>query len=545
MHCGFGTANYRQLTELRNQLRKGDRAELEFVMHGPLKESAERNTERGMDRFRQALFDPASSIAHYGAALGAMGAMLLLAWLLKPWLLGQATFLIFIPAVLFAAGFGGIGPGLLVTAVSAVLGVLLIRGTPSPGLIEAAVFSVVGVVVSWFGELLRRTRMRSRRNAKELRAREAHLRSILDSAPDAAVVIDETGIVHSFSAAAERLFGYRENEVTGRNVSMLMPPPFREHHDGYIARYLATGEKRIIGIDRVVTGQREDGSTFPMKLEVGEMNTGDGRFFTGFVRDLTERHKTERQLQELQTELARLSRLTAMGEMASTLAHEINQPLSAISNYLQGCNRLLESMDDPNAPKVREALAETTKQTLRAGHIIRQLREFVTHGETERSQQSVNMLVEEASALGLVGAKDEGVKAVFRFDDSLGLVMVEKVQIQQVLLNLMRNAIEAMEGKDRKELCVATAISKTDTDDNGRPMVEVSVADTGSGISEVIVSRLFQPFVTTKPAGMGVGLSISKRIVEAHGGRLWTEPNPGGGTVFHFTLEPAASEDGA
>ncbi|HUU24528.1 MAG TPA: PAS domain S-box protein [Methyloceanibacter sp.] len=512
-------------------------------MHGPLKETAERKTESGLARFRQALLDPDTSIAHYGAAVGAMGAVLLLAWVLKPWLLGQATFLIFIPAVLFAAGFGGIGPGLLVTAVSAVLGVLLIGGgAQSPALLEAVVFAVVGVVVSWFGELLRRTRMRGRRNAKELRAREAHLRSILDSAPDAVVVIDETGIVHSFSAAAERLFGYDKDEVTGRNVALLMPASFREHHDGYIARYLATGEKRIIGIDRVVTGQRKDDSTFPMKLEVGEMNTGDGRFFTGFIRDLTERQKTERQLQELQTELARLSRLTAMGEMASTLAHEINQPLSAISNYLQGCNRLLESMDHPNAPKVREALAETTKQTLRAGQIIRQLREFVTHGETERCPQSVNTLVEEASALGLVGAKDEGVKAVFQCDHQLGLVMVEKVQIQQVLLNLMRNAIEAMKGSERKELWVATAISKTDKDDQGRPMIEVSVADTGSGISDVIASRLFQPFVTTKPAGMGVGLSISKRIVEAHGGRIWAEANPGGGTVFHFTLEPAESE---
>jgi two-component system, LuxR family, sensor kinase FixL len=279
-----------------------------------------------------------------------------------------------------------------------------------------------------------------------------------------------------------------------------------------------------------------------MKLEVGEMRSGDRRFFTGFIRDLTERQRTERQLQELQTELARLSRLTAMGEMASTLAHEINQPLSAISNYLQGCNRLLENIDHPNAPKVREALAETTKQTLRAGQIIRQLREFVTHGETERHSEDVNKLVEEASALGLVGAKEEGVKAIFHCDNRVGPVMVEKVQIQQVLLNLMRNAIEAMEGSERKELLVSTA--PTD-DDKGNALVEVSVADTGSGISDVIVSRLFQPFVTTKPAGMGVGLSISKRIVEAHGGRLWAEPNPGGGTVFRFTLEPATEESEA
>ncbi len=514
-------------------------------MHGPVANGTNTGTkEGGIERFRKALLEPASSRAHYVAAVGAVLLMLSLAWGLHPWLHGRASFLIFIPGVLIAAGIGGIGPGLLVTALSVVFGMLLLgNGTIlAATTLEAVVFAAIGVAISWFGELLRRTRIRSRRHAQDLRAREAHLRSILDAVPDATVVIDETGMIRSFSAAAERLFGHREAEVGGKNVSMLMPSPFREEHDHYISRYLTTGEKRIIGIDRVVTGQRKDGSTFPMKLEVGEMRSGDRRFFTGFIRDLTERQRTERQLQELQTELARLSRLTAMGEMASTLAHEINQPLSAISNYLQGCNRLLEGIDHPNATKVRDALAETTKQTLRAGSIIRQLREFVTHGETERHAEDINKLVEEASALGLVGAKDEGVKARFHCDPRVGLVMVEKVQIQQVLLNLMRNAIEAMEGCERKELLVATAPADPAKDEKGRDLVEVSVADTGSGISDVIAARLFQPFVTTKPAGMGVGLSISKRIIEAHGGRIWAEPNPGGGTVFRFTLEPATDE---
>ena len=293
---------------------------------------------------------------------------------------------------------------------------------------------------------------------------------------------------------------------------------------------LPTGEKRIIGIDRVVTGQRKDGSTFPMKLEVGEVRSGDRRFFTGFIRDLTERQATERQLEELQSELARLSRLTAMGEMASTLAHEINQPLSAIANYLQGCGRLLEGIEHPNALKIHDALAETTHQTLRAGQIIRRLREFVARGETEKRSESINKLVEEASALALVGAKEQGVKAVFRFDTRAGPVLVEKVQIQQVLLNLIRNAIEAMQGCAQKELVVETVLL-----DEG--MVEVRVSDTGSGLAEEIIPRLFQPFVTTKPTGMGVGLSISKRIVEAHGGEMWAEPNPGGGACSVYAGE--------
>ena len=167
-----------------------------------------------------------------------------------------------------------------------------------------------------------------------------------------------------------------------------------------------------------------------------------------------------------------------------------------------------------------------------------------THGETERRPESINGLIEEASALGLVGAKDERVKTIFRLDTNLGPVMVEKVQIQQVLLNLMRNAIEAMEESEHKELCVSTSLAEDHQDEQGRPMIEVTVADTGAGISEEIRSRLFQPFVTTKPAGMGVGLSISKRIVEAHRGRLWAEPNRGGGTVFHVTLVQAGQEAG-
>jgi two-component system, LuxR family, sensor kinase FixL len=236
--------------------------------------------------------------------------------------------------------------------------------------------------------------------------------------------------------------------------------------------------------------------------------------------------------------LARLSRLTAMGEMASTLAHEINQPLSAIANYLQGCRRLLEGIEHRNVHKIQDALGETTKQTLRAGQIIRQLREFVARGETEKRPENINKVVEEASALALVGAKEQGVKTIFRFDTRVGPVLVEKVQIQQVLLNLIRNAVEAMHGCERKELVVNTALSEDG-------MVEVSVIDTGCGLAEEIVPRLFQPFVTTKPAGMGVGLSISKRIIEAHGGEMWAEPNPAGGTLFRFTLEPSSEMSGS
>jgi two-component system sensor kinase FixL len=367
-------------------------------------------------------------------------------------------------------------------------------------------------------------------------AREAHLKSILDTVPEAMIVIDERGIVQSFSTAAERLFGYTAAEALGKNVKLLMPSPYRESHDSYLERYLRTGERRIIGIGRVVVGERKDGSTFPMELAVGEMRSSNQRFFTGFVRDLTERQKTEARLQELQSELVHISRLTAMGEMASALAHELNQPLSAIANYMKGSRRLLENRADDQSALLRDAMDKAAEQALRAGQVIRRLRDFVARGESERRVENVKKMVEEASALALVGAKDHGVRVRFEFHPAVNLVLADKVQIQQVLLNLIRNAIEAMEESPRRGLVVSTQPAADD-------MVEIIVADTGSGISSEMSAQLFQPFVTTKRHGLGVGLSISRTIVEGHGGRIVVEPNPGGGTVFRFTLRAVTEED--
>jgi two-component system sensor kinase FixL len=324
--------------------------------------------------------------------------------------------------------------------------------------------------------------------------------------------------------------------VIGKNIKMMMPSPYRENHDVYLKRYLRTGERRIIGIGRVVVGERKDGSTFPMELAVGEMSSSNQRFFTGFIRDLTERQNTEARLQELQSELVHMSRFTAMGEMASTLAHELNQPLSAIANYIKGSRRLLQDRTDEDSGMIREAIDNAADQALRAGQIIRRLRDFVSRGESERRMESVAKLTEEASALALVGAKDQGVRVRFQFDRTHDLVLADKVQIQQVLLNLIRNAIEAMQETVKRDLLISTT-----ADDDG--MLTISVADTGPGIAPEIVSQLFQPFITTKRHGMGVGLSISRTIVEAHGGRIWAEPNPGGGTVFHLTLRAVTQEE--
>ncbi|TCT06188.1 PAS domain-containing sensor histidine kinase [Aquabacter spiritensis] len=371
---------------------------------------------------------------------------------------------------------------------------------------------------------------------EELRAREEHLRSILDTVPEAMIVIDEAGIMSSFSATAERLFGYGAREAIGRNVSMLMSEPDRSRHDRYLANYRRTGEKRIIGTGRIVNGQRRDGSIFPMELAVGEMRSGNRVYFTGFITDLTERQQTQARMQVLQSELVHVSRLTAMGEMASTLAHELNQPLAAVSNYLKGCRRLLDQADLAALPKVKEGLDRASEQAVRAGQIIRRLRNFVSRGETERRMERVSQLIDEASALAMVGGREAGIVSRLELDPRVSSVHADRVQVQQVLVNLIRNAMDAMHASPRREITLSARPSPGG-------MVEIGVSDTGPGLSAEVAERLFQPFVTTKANGMGVGLSISRTIIEAHGGKLWVETNAAGGACFRLTLPAGESSE--
>ena len=459
--------------------------------------------------------------------------------LLSDPLLGErATFIFFVPAVVLAAALAGLWPGLLAAAMGAAAGLACDRLSGSLALgsfIAAAGFVAVGTAVAIGGEWFQRAQAEAGRVHHDLARREAHLRSILETVPDAMVVIDEAGLIRDFSHAAERLFGWKPAETFGRNVSMLMPSPYREQHDSYLERYYRTGERRIIGLGRIVVGQRRDGSTFPMELAVGEMRVGDRRYFTGFVRDLTERQETETRMQELQSELVRVSRLTALGEMASAIAHEVNQPLSAIANYLKG-SRMLLGRDELDRDKVADAVERASAEALRAGEIIRRLRDFVARGETERNIESLSKLIEEASALALVGAKQHGVRVTMAFDPEADRVLVDRVQIQQVVLNLIRNAMDSMIQSSEKSLSVTV-----ERNSDGRALVQVT--DTGPGISDSAMERLFEPFFTTKAAGMGVGLSISRTIVEAHGGHLRARNREAGGALFEFTLPIVGEED--
>jgi two-component system, LuxR family, sensor kinase FixL len=467
---------------------------------------------------------------HYGTTAVAALVVFVLRLMLHHYFEDRTFTVIYVPVVVYAAFAGGRGPAIFATVLClGISGYFLGQSlyTNPANLIDVSFFAVLGPVLGFIGDRLQH-------ETEDARYRQAHLQSILDTVPEAMVVIDDHGIMRSFSVTAERLFGWSADEVIGKNVSMLMPMPYQQEHDGYLQRYRTTGERRIIGIGRIVVGERKDGSTFPMELAVGEAKIGSEQFFTGFVRDLTERRTQERRMQELQSELVHVSRLTAMGEMASSLAHELNQPLSAITSYLRGAVTLLKS-EQPDKARVIEVLDRSSAQALRAGDIIKRLREFVAKGETEHTLENPAVLLEEAAALALVGARELGVRVSLRCDHDLPDIIADKIQIQQVALNLIRNALEAMETTSRRELTIGVARQSA--------LACFSVADTGTGIAPEITKHLFQPFVTSKANGMGVGLSICRTIIEAHGGRINARANEGGGTVFEFTLPFAESDD--
>lgn len=474
----------------------------------------------------------------YAVAVASVATCVGIRLLLDRYFHGDLVLLLYVPALLASAAFGGLGPTLLAGALSIALGLTLVgyEAIWDPQVwVRATLFVALTLTIGIIGTRMRRTTQDVRHYVDDLQAREAHLQSILDTVPDAMIVIDERGTMQSFSTAAVRQFGWRPDEVIGKNVSMLMPDPYRSQHDGYLSRYMSTGERRIIGIGRVVVGERKDGSTFPMELSVGEMISGQQRYFTGFVRDLTERQAAERRLQDVQGELVHVSRLTALGEMASAMAHELNQPLTAATSFMKGCLVLMKR-EPLDKARLEEMISQGADQALRAGQIIRRLRDFVSKGEAERRIESLPQLLEEAGALAMVGARERSVRLRYDIDRRVNLVLADKVQIQQVALNLIRNGIEAMDGAAIKDLVVGARPAQDD-------MVEVYVSDTGHGISAEAAEQLFQPFMTTKAHGMGIGLSISRTIIEAHGGRIWVDSNPSGGAVFRFTLPGVREEE--
>lgn len=369
-------------------------------------------------------------------------------------------------------------------------------------------------------------------------AEKVQFETLMATAADGIIVTGSTGLVKAYNPACERLFGYPAADVIGRNVKMLMPAPYREEHDQYIAEYQATGKKKVIGYGREVVGRHKDGSTFPMYLSIGEGRLEDASIFVGIIHDLTGRELAERQLKDLQAEFLHVSRLSDMGQLASALAHELNQPLTAIANYVKAASRTLipSGADSSQVTKAQSLMEKAKEQALRAGQIVKRLRGFITKGETQRTNEEMNDVIEEALVLALVGAAEAGITVHKDFAKDLPKLSIDKIQIQQVVLNLVRNSVEALQEMPRRQLYISTRM------DGERRAIISSISDTGSGLAPEVLSQLFQPFVTTKENGMGVGLSICKSIIDAHEGQLSAEPGEEGGVKFEFCLPIAGQQ---
>lgn len=369
----------------------------------------------------------------------------------------------------------------------------------------------------------------------DLETLQLHLRSILTSVPDGMIVIDEDGKMLAFSSAAERLFGYAANDVIGKDVKLLMGGHDHANHQNYIQAYLDTGKRHIIGVGRVVMARRSDGTMFPVDLKIGEARVGDHFLFTAFVRDLSEQRRNELRMQEMQAELVHFSRMSAVGTMASALAHELNQPLTAVANYLEAARDLLESDSEDAREILHEALDEASRQAVRAGEIVRKLRGYVSRGEIDARSVPLTPLLADSIALARISGDVADIPIEQELAPDLGSVLADPIQIQQVVINLLRNSAEAISGVEAPRMRLS---AKRAPDD----FVIVQVCDNGPGMSEEVRRTLFKPFMTSKSQGMGLGLSICQTIIEAHGGKIEAVPSEGGGSCFRFTLrrDPAS-----
>jgi two-component system sensor kinase FixL len=361
----------------------------------------------------------------------------------------------------------------------------------------------------------------------------AELRALLDAAVDAIVMIDEQERITTFNAAAERLFGYKAAEVVGKGVELLMPEPHRSAHHDYVHRYIETGERHIIGIGRETEGKRANGETFPIALSVGEGRGPAGRRFVAIIRDLTAQREAELSARSLELRLSQVGRFNLMGEMAAGIAHEINQPLSAIATYAQAAKRMLEQ-----EPLDMQTLADICKkiddEALRAGRVLENLRKFIRKQEIQSEPIDVNRAIVDVLNLIEADARAEGLRVTVQLEEGLRAVNANAVQLQQVVLNLTRNAVDAMRdsaGSKESGIVIKTARM-------GRGGVQISVADHGPGVSRQLGDNIFHPFVTTKRSGLGVGLAISRTIVQAYGGSLTYRDNPAGGAIFVVELPP-------
>jgi two-component system sensor kinase FixL len=359
------------------------------------------------------------------------------------------------------------------------------------------------------------------------------LRAVLDAADDAVIVIDAGGKILLANSASEHLFGWSPADLHGRNVSMLMPEPDRSAHAGYIERHLRTGVARVIGSGRDVTAQRRDGTSFPARLTIGRVADVDPPQFVGFIHDRTSQLREAEAGRHRHERLMQMTRLATMGEMAAGIAHEVNQPLTAISNYANAAARLL-ALPEPDLEDSREALREIAAEAHRAAEIIRRLRRMVRPAQDDREDTHLPELIEELRTLCEADARAHDTQLRFEVRLDLPPMFIHRVQITQLLFNLVRNALESVsqDPPGGREVVVTGRL-------DGAGDCEITVCDNGPGMAPQVSERLFEPFLTTKLNGTGLGLPMSQTIAQAHGGSLRHEPATPRGARFILTI-PAA-----
>lgn len=373
------------------------------------------------------------------------------------------------------------------------------------------------------------TKIRSEREA-ELQEQHELLRSILQTVPSALVVFDEQGTIKAFSASAERIFGHDANAVIGGNVEILATGPGRNAIASHVARYMATGVRDVSDGARPLYARRSDGTTIPIELWLGDLQIGRNRIFTGFWKDISGRLADAQRLAAIRGELLHVSRLSAMGEMAAGLAHELNQPLAAMVYFLGAFEHLPD--DDTQRERGLALVRMATQQALRTGEIIRRMRAFTSNDDAEARNEPIAEILDDAVAVTFLDGGRYDIQLVFDIDPAAVNVLADRVQIQQVFVNLLRNAMDELSKcpAENRRITIATKLIDPET-------VAFSVADTGPGIDAAMIEQLGMPFFTTKRGtGMGLGLSISRRIIEAHGGALTAANRPEGGAIFRFTL---------
>jgi two-component system sensor kinase FixL len=453
------------------------------------------------------------------------------AYLLFGPLFSHSVYLFCLPAVVICAGLGGFPPAMSATVILAagafVADVRVHLPTPERWA-RTVLFVLLGAAIAYGGGWLRRGAAVWRLRIEGLKERASILEAGLDAAPDATVVIDEEGTVVTFSRAAEAVFGWQAAAIRGQNVQVLMPAAEAAAHDGHLHRYLQTGERRVMGSSRHLTGLRKDGVEFPMELRVGEARIGKRRYFTGVVRDLSTMREAERRSDELHAQLTQVWSLNSMGEMASVLAHELNQPLSAVANYLRAARTLIANLEIDDDDLI-DAVSRAGDQAVRAGEIIRTMRDLATRGGTEQKPESLSAILAEIEFIISLMVRDAGARVFYDLYKGSDVVLADRIQIQQLVVNLVRNAIDAVSKFPDREIKISTR-----QDADGKLLT--TVEDSGPGVDATVMGRVFQPLASTKASGMGLGLSICRAIVENHGGKIWVEPSPLGGAAFSFVL---------